>query len=280
MKTSTSSYQLRHFIIHASMLFFGGLAVIPIYLMLINATRSTAQINSGISLLPGTSLSYNWHALTSRGFSIHQGFINSSILAVTTVILSVYFSAMTAYGLLIYKFKGKRLLWGVILIVMMLPATLSFIGFYRFMVNVHLTNSYIPLVIPSIASAATVLFLRQYLSSALSMELIDAARIDGSGEFRTFNRVVIPIFMPALSAQAIFAFVGSWNNFFSPFILLSNPKMYTLPMLVQLLRTVEFRSEYGGIYLGIAISIVPILVFYSILSRFIITGISMGGIKE
>lgn len=111
---------------------------------------------------------------------------------------------MTAYGIQVYKFKGRNLLWGFILVVIMIPGTLSFIGFYQFMAKIHLTNSFIPLIVPSIASAGTVLFLRQYMESILSFELIDAGRIDGAGEFRIFNTIMLPILTPAIAAQSIF----------------------------------------------------------------------------
>ena len=280
MISSTNALNVKRFFVYLFMLFLVLLAIVPIYLLLINATRSTAQINEGISLIPGNNTAYNWHALTSRGFQIQQGFFNSLYLAVATTIVTVYFSALTAYGLHIYNFKGRKLLWGIILVIMMLPASLSFIGFYQFVSRLHLLNSYIPLIIPAIAAANTVLFLRQYLSSVLSMELIDAARIDGAGEIRTFNTIIFPIITPALAAQAIFSFVASWNNFFTPFVLISSTKKYTLPMLVQMLRGDIYRTEYGGIYLGIAVSLVPILIFYSFMSRFIISGITMGGVKE
>jgi multiple sugar transport system permease protein len=256
------------------------LAVVPVYVVLINATRSTEQINMGVSLIPSHYVSYNWHALTSRGFQIWQGFYNSAFVSIMTTLVAVYFSSMTAYGLHVYKFHGKKLLWGVILLVMMLPASLSFIGFYQFMARLKLLDNYIPLIIPAVASAGTVLFLRQYMTSVLSFELIDASRIDGAGEFRTFNWIVLPIITPAIAAQAIFSFVGSWNNFFNAFVLISSTRKYTLPMLVQMLRGDIYRTEYGGIYLGIAISLIPILVFYAFMSKFIISGITMGGVKE
>ena len=282
MKSSTNALHIKKFFVYLFMIFLVLLAIVPIYLLLINATRSTEQINEGISLIPGSfhQVAYNWHALTSRGFQIQQGFFNSLYLAVLMTLFGVYFSAMTAYGLHVYQFKGRRLVWGVILVIMMLPTSLSFIGFYQFVARLKLLNSYIPLIVPTIASAGTVLFLRQYLQSVLSMELIDAARIDGAGEFRTFNTIILPIITPAIAAQSIFSFVGSWNNFFTPFVLISSTKKYTLPMLVQMLRGDIYRTEYGGIYLGIAVSLVPILIFYSFMSRFIISGITMGGIKE
>lgn len=280
MKHSQSGLYIHRTVSYIVMISLFLLALIPIYLLLINATRSTAQINEGISLLPGNNVAYNWKALTSRGFKIQQGFYNSLYLAFWMTTFSVYFSAMTAYGLHVYRFIGRNFLWGLILLVMMLPSSLSFIGFYQFMARIKLTDNYLALIIPTIASAGTVLFIRQYLSSILSMELVDAARIDGAGELRTFNIIVLPIITPALAAQSIFSFVGSWNNFFTPFVLLSTESKATLPMLVQKLRGDIYRTEYGGIYLGIAVSIVPILFFYAFMSRYIISGITMGGVKE
>lgn len=271
---------IKKILIYAVMIILTLIAVVPIYLMLINATRSNAQINDGVSFIPGTNALNNWHVLTGRQFKIFQGFGNSLIIAGFSTILNVYFSALTAYGLHVYAFKGRKLLWTVILTVIMLPATLSFIGFYQFIANLHLLDNYIPLIIPAIASANTVLFIKQYLDSILSMELIDAGRIDGASELRIFNTIMLPIMTPALATQCIFSFVGSWNNFMTPFVLLSSVKKYTLPMLVQNLRGDIYRTEFGGIYLGITISLIPILVFYAFMSRFIIAGISMGGVKE
>jgi multiple sugar transport system permease protein len=280
MKPAVFQLKLQRTFIYIIMAILTLVAIIPVYLLLINATRSTEQINMGISALPSTNAAYNWNALTSRGFKIGQGFINSAFLSTMTTVVCIYFSAMTAYGLHVYKFRGRNVLWVVILIILTLPGTLSFIGFYQLVARLHLLDSYIPLIVPAVASAGTVLFLRQYMSSVLSMELIDAARIDGAGEFRAFNLIILPVITPALAAQAIFTFVGSWNNFFGPFVFISSTRKYTLPMLVQMLRGNIYRTEYGGIYLGIAISLVPILIFYAFMSRFIISGITMGSIKE
>lgn len=230
--------------------------------------------------LPGGNTMSNWRNLTNRNFQIWQGFSNSAFIAICSTLLGVYFSALTAYAIHVYRFKGRNLLWAFILIVIMIPGTLSFIGFYQFMAKIHLTNNFVPLIIPSIASAGIVLFLKQYMESILSFELIDAGRIDGASEFRIFNTVMLPILTPALAAQSIFSFIGSWNNFMIPFVLLSDQKKYTLPMLVQTLRGDIYRTEYGSIYLGIAVSLVPILVFYAFMSRYIISGITMGGVKE
>ena len=274
------SMTLKRAVVYILMVFFALLAIVPIYLMLINATRTNAQINEGISLIPGTNTMQNWKNLTNRNFQIWQGFGNSAVISFFSTILSVYFSSLTAYAIHVYKFRGRKFLWAFILTVIMLPGTLSFIGFYQFMAKLHLTNSFIPLIVPSIASAGSVLFMKQYMESILSFELIDAGRIDGAGEFRIFNTVIMPIMIPAVATQSIFAFVGSWNNFMTPFVLLSDQKKYTLPMLVQTLRGDIYRTEYGSIYLGVAVSLLPILVFYAFMSQFIISGITMGSVKE
>jgi multiple sugar transport system permease protein len=382
----SSRDELKRYAIHVLLIVLGLIAIIPIYLLLINATRTTEQINSGIVIIPGKdaftgttsnvianwdsekfpdeggiikyfdlakgrslkeevnkktgvnekivvksftdsiqprlsvlndeeetiatfnltdntvifvengqrikkgdtlarlvklpNIRFNWGVLTGRGFQIWQGFGNSAFISITATLLSIYFSAMTAYGLQVYRFKGRLLLWTIILIVIMLPSSLSIIGFYQFMSTLKMRDSYIPLIIPGIAAAGTVLFLRQYMTSVLSTDLIDAARIDGANEYRVFNIIILPIMLPALAAQSIFTFVGSWNNFITPFILLSSEKKYTLPMLVQNLRGNIYRAEYGAIYLGIAVSLLPIIIFYSFMSRFIISGLTMGGLKE
>ncbi|MCL2191673.1 MAG: carbohydrate ABC transporter permease [Treponema sp.] len=282
MASYKTALNLQRAFIYVLMAVLTLLALIPIYIMLINATRSTEEINAGIALWPSGYIAHNWNALT-RGWGIGQiarGFYNSVIIALSTTVLNVYFSAMTAYGLHVYRFKGRNILWAAILIIIMLPASLSFMGFFQLMANMGLLDNYIPLIIPAIAGAGSVLFIRQYMATITSETLIEAARIDGANEFYVFNKIVLPILTPALAAQSIFTFVGSWNNFFAPFVLISSRELYTLPMLVQMLRGDIFRTEFGGIYLGIAISIVPIIVFYAFMSRFIISGLTLGGVKE
>jgi len=256
------------------------------YILSDNATifvKEGSKIKRGVNIatsITPPNVVYNWNALTGRGFQIWQGFGNSFFIACCATILSVYFSGLTAYGLHVYRFKGRLAIWAIILVIMMLPGSLTFIGFVQLMARWNLTDTYVPLIIPGIAAAASVLFIRQYMMSVLNMELIDAARIDGAGEFRIFNTIILPVTIPALAAQAIFSFVGSWNNFLTPFVIISTQKKYTLPMLIQALRGDIYRTEFGGIYLGIAVSLIPILIFYAFMSRFIISGLTMGGIKE
>jgi len=266
--------------IYLLMIFFGLLSLIPVYLVLINVTRTNPEINSGLSFIPSDSFLDNWRALNSKNIKLSHGFMNSLLLAAVTSFCSVYFSAMTAYGLHLYRFAGRRVLWGAILVVMMLPAMLSFIGFYLIVSRLQLLDTYIPLVVPAIASAGVVFFLRQYLSSLPAKELAEVSRIDGAGEFLIFHVIALPLMAPALAAQAFFAFIASWNSFFMPFLIISDPTLYTLPMLLVTLQGRMYDAQYGGIYLGIAISIVPVITVYAFSSRYIISGITMGSLKE
>jgi len=266
--------------IYALMALLALMALVPIYILLINATRTSEEISGGLALLPGANLANNWEALTSRGFHVTRGFFNSSFIALATTALNVYFSAMTAYGLHAYRFAGRHILWGAVLVIIMLPPSLSFIGFYQLVAGMGLLDNYIPLIVPAIAGAGAVLFIRQYMATISTVTLIEAARIDGANEFYVFNKIILPILSPALAAQAIFTFVASWNNFFAPFVLILSRDRYTLPMLVAMLHGDVFRVQFGGIYLGIAASIAPIIVFYAFMSRFIISGLTLGGVKE
>lgn len=256
------------------------LSIVPFWILIVNATRSTQQIQQGFSLIPSHYASYNYGVLANRGFKIWRGFFNSFIIAASTTFITLYFSAMTAYGLVIYDFKGKKVVYTIIGLVLMIPVQLSMIGFYRMMLNLGLTDSFLPLILPAIATPATVFFFRQYLVSTFPKDLVSAARIDGAGELRIFHTIGLPILKTALATMGIFAFVTSWNNLLMPLMLLSDESKYTLPMLVQLLKTDIYRTEFGGIYFGVAISVVPLLIVYFIFSKHIIRGVALGSVKE
>lgn len=202
------------------------------------------------------------------------------IISAGATLCAVYFSSLTAYALVAYSWKMRQPFFTFIMAVLMIPAQVSSIGFYQFMYQVHLTNSFIPLILPAIASPAMVFFMRQYLMGSLSLEIVDSARIDGSGELYTFNTIVMPIMKPAVATQAIFTFVMSWNNLFLPLILLTDKDKYTMPIMVSLLRGDIYKTEYGSVYLGLTLTVLPLFFIYFMLSRYIIAGVSLGAVKE
>lgn len=277
---SRASLNVNRTIVYIVCIALALLSILPFWIMFVNATRSTAEIQSGLSLLPSSHMKTNLDVLLSKSFDPLKGFFNSIIISAFSTICAVYFSSLTAYALVVYNWKMRQAFFTFILLVMMIPAQASAIGFYKFMYQLHWTNSLLPLILPAIAAPAIVFFMRQYLLATLSIEMVEASRIDGAGEFFTFNRIVLPIMVPAIATQAIFAFVASWNNLFMPIILLTQKDKYTLPIMVSLLKGDIYKTEFGSIYMGLALTALPLFVIYFLLSRYIIAGVALGGVKE
>lgn len=279
-ETSPITLNLNRTFVYLVCIFLAFLSIIPFWIMFVNATRSTPEIQAGLSLLPSSHFKTNLDILLNKAFDPVRGFINSLIVSGGTTLLAVYFSSLTAYGLVAYNWKWRQPFFTLVMAIMLIPVQASAVGFFQFMYKLGWTNSFLPLILPAIASPTVVFFMRQYLLGALSLEMVEASRIDGAGEFYTFNRIVLPIMLPAIAVQAIFVFVASWNNLFMPLILLTQRSKYTLPIMVSLLRGDIYRTEYGSIYLGLSLTVIPLFVLYALLSRYIIAGVALGGLKE
>ena len=252
----------------------------PFIMMLINATRSNQEIMSGFTLIPGNSLGENWQTM-SQYFNIFKGLGNSLFVSVCVTALTAYFSALTAYGFAIYDFKGSNIIFTIVLVLMMVPSQLGLLGFYDLVNAMGLMDSYIPLIIPAIANPFVVFFLKQYLQSVLPKTVIEAARIDGASEIRTFHKIGIPIMMPGIATIAISTFIGSWNNYLMPLVLLLSPDKFTLPvMMASMKASRDISSNMGATYLTVAISVLPIMIAFMFFSKYIISSISAGSVKE
>lgn len=268
-------------IIYVACILLTILSIFPFYIMIVNATRGTYEIQSNaISLIPSKFLSSNYAVFEGKSFNPITGFINSLIISTGVTGLTVYFSSLTAYALVAYSWKLRQPFFAFIMAVMMIPGQITSIGFYQFMYRIGWTNNYLPLIIPAIAAPTTVFFMRQYLMGTLSLDIVNSGRIDGAGEFHIFNRIIIPIMKPAIATQAIFAFVASWNNLFMPSILLTSKNMYTMPIMVSQLKGDIYKTEYGSVYLGLTLTVLPLFIVYFALSKYIIAGVALGGVKE
>ena len=249
------------------------------YILLINSTRSHGELTKGFTPLPSTHLFENLDGAFHSTQPIVRGMINSVIVAVCTSALCVYFSAMTAYAIHAYNFKLKNAIFMAILAIMMIPTQVTALGFLRLIDKIGMDNSFLPLILPSIAAPIVFFYMKQYMESTLPMELLEAARIDGAGEIRIFNTIVMPLMVPAMAVQAIFSFVASWNNYFIPALVLEGDKK-TLPVLIAELRGADFlKFDMGIVYATIAFSIFPVIVVYLIMSKFIVGGLSAGSVK-
>ena len=268
-------------LMYAVCIFFAILSLLPFVIMIINSTRNTYQVQQhALSFLPSKYLLDNLKILTSKDiFHPLVGFLNSFIISAGTTACAIYFSTLTAYAIVAYQWKLRNAFFTFILAVMMIPAQVTSIGFYQMVYRVHMTNNFLPLILPAIASPSMVFFMRQYMIPSLPMEIIESARVDGCREFRIFNQIVIPMVKPAMATQGIFCFVASWNQLFLPQILLTNKKRYTMPIMVSLLKGDIYKTEYGAVYLGLALTVLPLFVVYFLLSNYIIAGVALGGVK-
>lgn len=276
-------------IVTAFMIILCVLSLIPIYVLVVNATRTSVDITgNGVSLIPGLNLFKNietmldWSASGKVQYDAFTGYINSAIIAFSCTFLTVLFAGATAYGVCVYDFRLKGPAYTFILAVMMVPVQVTSVGFYQFMSKIGLTDNYLPLIIPAIAAPQVVFFMRQYMKSSFPLEIVEAARIDGSNEFRTFFTIAIPMMKPAFAVQAIFAFVASWNNYYTPSMILVSrePNQMTLPMMVNTILSNDKLADFGAKYAAIMLSIIPVVVVYFIFSKFIVEGVALGGVKE
>lgn len=263
------------------------ICLIPLWILVVNSTRSHADIISGVSLIPGSELFANLHKLNTEAiytaiYNAPRGILNSFIIAGCCCALTVFFSGLTAYGIVVYDFKAKGPMFVFILAVMMVPSQVTAVGFMKLLVDWNLLDSYLPLILPSIAAPAIVFFMRQYMLSSFPLDIIEAARIDGSSEIRTFLTISIPMMKPAFAVQAIFAFIQKWNDYYNQSLVLvsGNNEQLTMPMMVQRVIANDRIADSGVNHAAIFMSIIPVVIVYVVLSKFIIGGVAAGGVKE
>ena len=268
-------------VVYAILIFLSILCLFSFYMLFVNATRSNADLQGGFRLLPSNYFFKNLvSAWNDASISIPRGMLNSFSIAACTAVLATYCSALTAYGIHAYDFKLKKLAFTFIMAVMVIPTQVSAVGFYQMCVKLGWTNSYVPLILPGIAAPVVFFYMKQYMESVLPMEIVDAARVDGSGEFRTFNTIILPMLKPALAVQLIFNFVQSWNNYFMPALLLDKAEMKTVPLMIAQLRSADYsKFDMGKVYMFILLAILPVVVVYICLSKYIIKGVTAGSVK-
>lgn len=287
MKISDANLRARRqlkasrFVVYVILIFLSVLSLFSFYMLFVNASRSNADLQGGFRLLPSNYFLKNLrNAWTDASINVPRGMLNSFIIASCTAVLSTYFSALTAYGLHAYDFKLKKVAFTFIMAVMVIPNQVSAVGFYQMCVKLGWTNSYLPLILPGIAAPVVFFYMKQYMESVLPMEIVDAARVDGSGEFRTFNTIILPMLKPALAVQLIFTFVESWNNYFIPALLLDKAEMKTVPLMIAQLRSADYsKFDMGKVYMFILLAILPVVVVYIFLSKSIIKGVTAGSVK-
>lgn len=279
MKSKQSLYTIIKYVV---LIFLSILCLFSFYILLINSTRSHAELQKGFSALPGTHFIENLRKVATDGtFPMFRGIANSIWVSTAVAVLCTYFSALTAYGIYRYDFRLKKGAFTFIMAILVMPTQVTAMGFLRLVTNLNMDDTLWPLIIPSIASPAVFYFMFSYLKATLSLSIVEAARIDGCGEFAIFNRIVLPIMKPAIAVQAIFVFVGAWNNYFIPALIINSKDKMTVPVLIATLRGAYFMNfDMAKVYMMIVVAIIPIVVVYLLLSKYIIAGVTLGSVKE
>ncbi|WP_082097057.1 carbohydrate ABC transporter permease [Paenibacillus wulumuqiensis] len=254
-----------------------AICLIPFYSMFITATHTNSSIARQLLLIPGDQLLNNYHRLIET-VPIWRGFANTTLISVVSTALAVYFSALAGYGFSKYRFSLNNVLFAIVLGTMMIPGQLGIIGFYRLIDSFGWLNTYWPLILPSIHNAFGVFLMKQFADSSVPSEIIESGRIDGSGELYIFHRLVLPLMMPGLATLAIFTFIGKWNDFLNPLIILFDNELQTLPVMIAGVKS-QFTADFGAQYVGIVISIIPILIVFSVMSKRIISSVAAGAVK-
>ena len=300
LKSQAKMLSTRRIICYAVLVLLAILSLFPFYIMVVNATRSHPQIQSGFSAIPGTQLwlhikqfikSERWFDVVAgqqverkvygTSYPIFRGLGNSFLVAIFTAAFTTYFSAMTAYGIYMYNFKGKKTAFKFIMAVMMVPTQVSTLGFLQLITKLGIMNSYIPLIIPAIAAPVVFFYMYQSMEATLPYSIVEAARVDGSNEFYTFNAIVCPMLKPAFAVQSIFAFVSSWNNYFVPALIISKKSLWTVPIVIASARNADYMMfDLGVVYTLMTLAIFPLIIVYLFLSKYIISGATAGGVKE
>ena len=253
------------------------LALVPFYIMFIMGTYKNEDIFKGLKLLPGNYLIENFK--TILGGNVFTPYFNSVFISIVSMVSCVFVSAMCGYGMSKFEFKGKKVFMRILLVTLMMPYQISLAGYLMEMRWMHMNNSLWPMIFVFFANPFGAFWMTQYIGSSIPGSLIESARIDGASEFRIFLTIVFPIIRPAIITLGLLIFLWSWNNFIIPLVFVADPKHYTLPLFVSTLGG-AYRIDYAAKLLNLTIATIPVLVFFSIFSKYLIKGMTIGAVKE
>jgi multiple sugar transport system permease protein len=250
----------------------------PFYFMFVFATHSRTEIfNLPPPLWFGNDLAANLKILTERlPFWRNLGW--SVYVALASTALTLLFCSMGGYAFALMEFRFKKALFTLVMATMLLPSFMSMIPTFMIMDALGWIDEHRALYIPGAASAFGIFLMRQFASTAVPKELIEAARMDGCGEFTIYWRIVLPLLKPALGTLGLITFISSWNNFIGPLIVMRSVENYTLPLALRSLQS-PVNTEWGALMAGSAIATIPLLILFAVSSRQLIAGLTAGAVK-
>lgn len=250
----------------------------PLVWMVVSSVKPEGEIRQFPPTLIPDQVTWSNYTELFSSLNFPRYFLNSVVVALVVTVGSVLFSAMVGYALAKLDFPGKRTLFALVMGTLMVPGMVTFVPLFVLVANLDLINTYAALILPFLAAPFGVFLMRQFMLDVPD-ELLDAARVDGAGEFRTFFRIVLPQARPALATLGILTFLGSWNNFLWPLVAVQSADRYTLPVALALYSTGQNTVQYGLLVAGATVIVLPILVVFLVLQRHIVQGISTTGLK-
>lgn len=275
---SRPSQVIRKALLYAVLLFLAALTLFPFYWMFVLATHSQGDIYSAPPpLWFGEYLTRNYEALTSR-LPYVRNIWNSLYIAIMATVTTVFFASLAGFGFAMYQFRFKKLLFAIVIASLMIPPLLGIIPYYLIIQWLGWLDTPRAIWVPGMAGAFGIFLMRQYIASVMSRDLMDAARIDGASEFRIYWNIVLPIIKPGLATLGMLTFIGQWNNFLGPLVVLSSRENYTVPLALRTLQGL-IQTDWGAVLLGSSLAVIPLLVIFVLASRQVIEGLTAGSVK-
>ena len=274
MKINTS--KLIRKIINLLVIALATISIIPFLLMFLMATQDNQTIFAGKILTFGRSLSDNFQTVAEAEY--FRSFLNSLFVSVSSTLLTVFFGAMAGFGFAKYEFRHKKIIYQLVILAMLVPMEVGLVAFVWEMKILHLSKTFLPLILPNMANAFSVFWMTQYIKDAFPYELIESGRIDGCSDMGIFLRMALPIIKPAIFTLSVISFLQSWNNYLLPMIMINDPKKFTVPLVIASIGNM-FVADYGARLLAVAAGILPIMIVFILFSRQITEGLASGAVK-
>jgi ABC-type glycerol-3-phosphate transport system permease component len=263
---------------HGLLIAASTLFLFPFFWMISGSFKTQSELfGTATRLLPSEiTLEHYQFALTA--VPLLRNFLNSLFVATSYTALSLFFCSLGGFAFAKYPFPGRNALFAILIGTLMMPKMVSIVPSFVVMATLGWVNTFYALIIPGAANAFGIFFMRQYINTVPD-ELLDAARIDGCTDFGIYRRIVLPVIVPALTTLAIMNFIGSWNDFLWPLIILRTYKMYTLLVAINLLPAAQFNTPWAAIMAGSTISVVPLVIVFFFLQRWFISGVTLGAVR-
>jgi len=265
-------------LIYALLIAISAFMILPFIWMVSTSLKPADEIFAIPPIIISPNSSLKAYVYLQEQYNILGIVKNTFVIAFSATILRLFFCALGGYGFAKFKFPGQGALFAFLLGTMVIPGAVTLVPVYLIMRDLKWIDTFWPLIIPGAANAFGIFFMRQYIMS-VSSELMDAARIDGAGEFTIFWRIILPIIAPGLTSLGLIFFMGSWNDFIGPLIYLKSPEHFTLPLIIRSLIGPVGRTVYDVQMAASVISLIPLLIIFLIFQRRIVEGITAGAIK-